>query len=760
MDPSNTMAGASAPAALQVYQLTRAALLLVWEAAGVPPRTRLVAMNGGAPIRTRFITTRLSLAGHGSRTVLALVHHGAPLDPAGLTVRDLEGHVIAQEEGAWCGEPLPFDAARLLAGLDASQRIAAARFVLTNCPAVLQLSQNADYVVCCRELLSELKLKAQPFAPRARVVDGYVLCECVTPKRLGQQLSAVAMGGNAIARPLGTPVACADPRLPAGLQRVAVLLDTSGLEAAPISLLIFGKDGLVWRRCTVDGSAVPSVLDWLARPEQPSRAARWCLSAGLTQLANERPAAAQRLIHEIEALAPPAAAASVSRSPALNAGLTQAIASPAGLLVQAWLSDPHDLVSAIAATSISGRQTLPIDGSAIVPPPPDAPKSSRGLAALFPAAEGTRPDAPCQIELILRSGHTIEIGEGPGPLRGAAALDAVLKTPLQGAAIPTAVTACIEPAVRALIGARAAATTPLAVHTFGTLPRQPRAGVVISINADPAILAAHEGLSAAMPERNGVERIYVLSRPDEEAATTARLADLQACYGGGYRLVVMPSDAGGASGLNAAAALITAPVLAFLGQGIIPEAATWLDALLHALAIGPVRSLVAAPTLYYDGSIAAAGADAALDALGRWEIRNRYAGFPRGYPALVKAGAAPIAATGCCALPRVLFDAVGGFASDYLGPFHRDADLAARVWQADGHTSVAQEPYVIALRDDDPQAVGNSALARELDRQLFEARWRSFIEAAGAVACEPPRGQPTAVAKARPRHSRPRKRAA
>jgi len=219
MDPSNTMAGASAPAALQVYQLTRAALLLVWDAAGVPPRTRLVAMNGGVPIRTRFITTRLSLAGHGSRTVLALVHHGASLDAAGLSVRDLEGHVIAHEEEAWRGEPLPFDAARLLAGLDPSQRIAAARFVLTNCPAVLQLSHNADYVVCCRELLSELKLKAQPFAPRARVVDSYVLCECVTPKRLGQQLSAVVMGGNAIARPLGTPVACPDPRLPAGLQR-------------------------------------------------------------------------------------------------------------------------------------------------------------------------------------------------------------------------------------------------------------------------------------------------------------------------------------------------------------------------------------------------------------------------------------------------------------------------------------------------------------------------------------------------------------
>ncbi len=760
MDPSNTKAGASAPAALQVYQLTRAALLLVWDAAGVPPRTRLVAMNGGAQIRTRFITTRLSLAGQGNRTVLALIHHGASLDPAGISVRDLEGHVIAHEEEAWRGEPLPFDAARLLAGLDASQRIAAARFVLTNCPAVLQLSHNADYVVCCRELLSELKLKAQPFAPRARVVDGYVLCECVTPKRLGQQLSAVAMSGNAIARPLGTPVACADPRLPAGLQRVAVLLDASGIEAAPISLLIFGKDGLAWRRCTVDSSAVPSVLDWLAGPEEPSRAARWCLSAGLTQLANERPAAAQRLMHEIEALAPPAPAASVSRSPALSAGLTQAIATPAGLLVQAWLSDPHDLVGAIAAANLSRRQTLPIDAVAALPPPAGAPKDSRGLAALFPAGDGVKPDAPCQIELILRSGHTIEIGEGPGPLRGAPALDAILKTPLQAGATPAAVAACIEPAVRALTRSRTAAASPLAVHTFGTPPRQPRAGVVIPIDADPAILAAHEGLSTAMPEPNGVERVYVLSRPDEEAATVTRLTDLQACYGGGYRLVVMPGDAGVASGLNAAAALITAPVLAFLGEGIMPEAATWLDALLHALAVGPVRSLVAAPTLYHDGSIAAAGADAALDASGRWEIRNRFAGFPRGYPALVKAGAAPIAATGCCALPRALFDAVGGFALDYLGSFHRDADLSARVCQAGGHASVAQEPCVIALRDDDPQAAGNSTLARELDRQLFEARWRSFIEAADAVACDHPRGQPTAVAKARPRHSRPRKRAA
>lgn len=760
MDPSKTMAGASAPAALQVYQLTRAALLLVWDSAGAPPRTRLVAMNGGVPIRTRFITTRLSLAGQGSRTVLALVHHGASIDPAGLIVRDLEGHLIAREEESWRGEPLPFDAARLLAGLDASQRIAAARFVLTNCPAVLQLSRNAGYVACCRELLSELKLKAQPFAPRARVVDGHILCECVTPKRLGQQLSVVAMGGNAIARPVGTPVACADPGLPVGLQRVAVLLDASGFEAAPISLLIFGKDGLAWRSGTVDGSAVPAVLDWLARPEQPSRAARWCLSAGLAKLADERPAAAKRLIREIEALATPAAADSVGRSPALTAGLTHAIATPAGLLVQAWLSDPNGLVGAIAAASLSRRQTLPIEESAVLPPPAGAPKGSRGLAALFLAGEGVRPDAPCRIELVLRSGHTIEIGEGPGPLHGAAALDAVLKTSLQAAANEVAVAACIEPAVRALIGSRAAATSPLAVHTFGTLPQQPRAGVVIPIGADPTSLAAHEGLFAAMPEHESVERVYVLSRPDAEAATAARLADLQACYGGGHRLVVMPNDAAGASGLNAAAALIAAPVLAFLGEGVIAETATWLDTLLYALAVGPVRSLVAAPTLYYDGSIAAAGADAALDTFGRWEIRNRFAGFPRGYPALVKAAAAPIAATGCCALPRVLFDAVGGFSLDYLGRFHRDADLAARVWQAGGHASVAQAPYVIALHDDDPQAAGNSALACELDRRLFEARWRSFIEAAGVVANDRPRRPPTAVAKVRPRPSRPRKRAA
>ena len=760
MDPSTIMAGASAPAELQVFQLTRAALLLVWETAGVPPRTRLVAMNGGVPFRTRFITTRLSLAGQGSRTLLALVHHGAPLDPAGLAVSDVEGRLIAREADSWRGEPNPFDAARLLTGLDATQRIAGARFLLANCPAVLQLSHNADYVACCRELLSELKLKVRPFAPRARVLNDYILCECVTPKRLGQQLSAVAIGDNAIVLPVGTPIACADPGLPAGLQRVAVLLPPGCGQTAPISLLIFGCGGLAWRSGILDRSAVPAVLDWLARPGQASRAARWCLFAGLSKMADPMSAAARRLIHEIEALAPPPAPVSVSRSQALTAGITQAIATSAGLLVQAWLNDPCDLVAAIGVVRFSGRQTLPIETVAALPPPAGAPKGSRGLAAFFPVEDGCRADAPCQIHLLLRSGHEVEIGEGPGPLRAAAALDAVLTMPLGAPAIVASVAGCVEPAVRALVRSRTKAAAPLTVLTFGTLPKQPRASVVIPIGEDPCFLAAHEGLSAAMPEHDGVDRLYVLSRPDAEAATAARLADLQACYGGAYRLVVMRPDAASTSGLNAAAALTAAPVIVFLGEGVIPEAATWLDALLHALALGPARSLVAAPTLYHDGSIAAAGAGASVDASGRWELRNRFAGFPRGYPALVKAAAAPIAATGCLALPRALFDAVGGFAPDYLGPFHRDADLSARVWQAGGHVSVMAEPYVIALHADDPPAATESALALALDGRLFEARWRSLIEALGAVTCEQPRRPATAVAKARPRPARPRKRAA
>jgi hypothetical protein len=307
---------------------------------------------------------------------------------------------------------------------------------------------------------------------------------------------------------------------------------------------------------------------------------------------------------------------------------------------------------------------------------------------------------------------------------------------------------------------RPAVTGPRTVLTFGPQPKRPRAGIVIPIGDDSDFLAAHEGLSAAMTEHDGVERVYVLSRPEEEAATAARLADLQACYGGAHRLVVMPAGSIGASCLNAAASLIAAPAIVFLGEGVVPEAANWLEALLHALAVGPGRSLMAAPTLYHDGSIAAAGADVTVDASGRWNISNRFAGFPRGYPALVKAAAAPIAATGCLALPRSLFEAVGGFAPDYLGPFHRDADLSARVWQSGGHVSVAAEPYVIALHADNPKAPANSALARELDARLFEARWRSLIEALGALACEQTLRPATAAAKARPRPSRLRGRAA
>ena len=760
MNPIDLMAHAAPAAVLQVFQLTRAALLLVWDDEAAAQRTRRVPMNGRAAFRTRFITKRLTGTGQGGRNLLALVHHGVPLDPAGLAVSDIEGRVIAREEDPWRGEPAPFDAACLLAGLDAAQRIECARFLLASCPTILQISHDTDYLACCRELLSALQLKAKPLAARARVLDGAILCECVTPKRLGERLSAVAVGEKAIATPVGAPVACADPSLPAGFQRVAVLLAAGGDSTAPTSLLIFGNGTLVWRRGVIDSAAVPTALDWLARPVRPSRAARWCLFAGLAQMANEVPAA-QRLMHEMQVLMPPPAPTSVAPSPALAAGITQSIATPAGLLVHAWLNDPHQLVGAIESFSLVGRQQRPIGDVPLLPPPAGAAAGTRGLAVFFPAQTGSKPNAPCQINIVLRSGHTIEIGEGPGPLTGAAALDAVLATPLQAGSVTEPVYACVEPAARALITSRKPAMEPATVRTFGTLPKQPRAAVIIPVADAPSLIAGHAALFATMPDRDSVEVVYVVGGPEREAEIAARLADLRACHGGALRLVVMPPDATGAHGLNAAARLVAAPVLTFLASAVVPESAAWLDTLVHALAAEPRRQLVGAPTLYHDGSIAAAGAEAEFDAFERWQIRNRYAGFPRNYPALAAAAPARIASTGCLALSAALFAEVGGFAHDYLGTFHRDADISARVWNAGGTVAVAAEPFLVVSGPDYPEPAGGTPFAAALDSRLFEARWRSLLD--GLMAPRPPAKSPRPAKtadKVRPRPSRANKRAA
>jgi hypothetical protein len=745
--------------ALDVRKLAGDVLLLVWNSDESPARG-LRAMCGGEMIRPPVSHTAVPLGAGRVRNLMAVRLAGAAAANATIAVCDSAGHTLAESGNrSYSRSRTPdLDPAGLLAGFDGTARVRAIRFLTDVCGSIFQLGANAEFIANCRQLVGEVSRNPGPLLARCTVLDRFVLCAGVVKAAMGERLTAVVVGAGGIRRAAHNPMLLPAVPTKPGLVAFAILLDKAS-AASGTNVVLLAENGMACRQIG-DAPVPPPVLEWLLAGRRDAAPTRRYLLDCLARLGAQDPHAAS-LLRELQVLGPQGGRVVNEKACPISAGADLMLATGAGLFVSGWFRDPHGIVEALEIETQDRPVSVPADQlirfahhEADLRRSVAASDVFSGFATFVPSAKADT--GSCRLALRLRSGGRIAVAEGPSVMPPAEARDAIL------AAIPPdhldvgTIAACIEPALAALRPTTADAVAPQTI-AIGALPAEPVASLIVPMSSDLDVVRCRTGMFATDPAMAKVEVIYVVDRAQHRAGAERLLRALHTAYGTPMRVVVASEPADSGSALNAAAKCATAPVLAFLGRGVLPEGANWLESLVRFLDARPRCGLVGARLAREDHSLAAAGAEFAPGASGDWDVTRLYQGFPCDFDAAVEAAPVATLPSGCLVIRRSMFDLAGGFAEDYFTPLRQAADLGARVRSHGFEVWRAAAPMLLDLGTDERLAAHD--VRAELDRRLLEQRWRDKAGAQDPAGTLPAAGEPQSQSKQRVR-TRRRRRAA
>jgi GT2 family glycosyltransferase/glycosyltransferase involved in cell wall biosynthesis len=195
----------------------------------------------------------------------------------------------------------------------------------------------------------------------------------------------------------------------------------------------------------------------------------------------------------------------------------------------------------------------------------------------------------------------------------------------------------------------------------------PRASIVIPVYDQFAhTLACLRALAAHPPPAAGEILVVDDGSSDEIATALPQVA--------GLRYHRRRENGGFIAACNDGASLARGEFLVFLNNDTIPQPG-WLDALLGTFDQHPTAGLVGAQLLYPDGRLQEAGGVVFDDGSG-WNYGRFASPEDCRYGYLRDCDYASGAAI---AIPRALFDAVGGFDTRYAPAYYEDTDLAFAV---------------------------------------------------------------------------------
>jgi GT2 family glycosyltransferase len=195
---------------------------------------------------------------------------------------------------------------------------------------------------------------------------------------------------------------------------------------------------------------------------------------------------------------------------------------------------------------------------------------------------------------------------------------------------------------------------------------------------------------------------------------------------GGLRYHRRAANGGFIAACNDGARLARGGIVVFLNNDTVPQPG-WLDALLATFAAHPDAGLAGAQLLYPDGRLQEAGgvvfADGSAWNYGRFgDPRDPRYGYLR--DADYVSGAA-------IAIPRALFDQLGGFAERYAPAYYEDTDLAFAV-RATGRR-VLYQPAAQVVHDEGATSgtdTGSGIKAYQArNRGRFAGRWHDALAA-------------------------------
>lgn len=268
-----------------------------------------------------------------------------------------------------------------------------------------------------------------------------------------------------------------------------------------------------------------------------------------------------------------------------------------------------------------------------------------------------------------------------------------------------------------------AAFTPFAVPFSAT----PRASIVIPVYGQCAHTLACLRAIAAHPPAAAIEVIVVDDGSIDDTAQLLPRVD-------GLRYHRRAANGGFIAASNDGAALARGGFLVFLNNDTVPQPG-WLDALLDTFAGQAGAGLVGAQLLYPDGRLQEAGgvvfSDGSAWNYGRFGDPSdpRY-GYVRDADYLSAAAVA---------IPRDLFERLGGFDTRYAPAYYEDTDLAFAVRAAGLRT--LYQPRARVLHDEgtsagtDPRQGMKAAQVR--NREVFAAKWAAVLPSRLPPGSEP-----------------------
>ncbi|RYY94326.1 MAG: glycosyltransferase, partial [Comamonadaceae bacterium] len=265
----------------------------------------------------------------------------------------------------------------------------------------------------------------------------------------------------------------------------------------------------------------------------------------------------------------------------------------------------------------------------------------------------------------------------------------------------------------ALYAPVATAFSPFSVPTSSA----PRASIVIPVFGAFAHTLACLRAIAAYPPASPFEVVVVDDASPDDSLACLRAID-------GVRVHARTENGGFIAACNDGASLARGDVLVFLNNDTVPQPG-WLDALLDTFAAHPDAGLVGAKLLYPDGRLQEAGGVVFADGSG-WNYGRFDDPADCRYAYLRDADYVSGAAI---AIPRTLFERLGGFDARYAPAYYEDTDLAFAVRAAG--LRVLVQPASVVVHDEGTSAgtdinVGPKA-AQVRNQAVFAAKWHAAL---------------------------------
>lgn len=222
---------------------------------------------------------------------------------------------------------------------------------------------------------------------------------------------------------------------------------------------------------------------------------------------------------------------------------------------------------------------------------------------------------------------------------------------------------------------------PFVQGAMGAVPAKPAVSVIVPLYGKDSMALLETQLMLFSEDEafaDDVELIYVLDDPAMVDDFLMELEDLYRIYRVPLRHVRKHANQGFAAANNLGASIAHGSLLLFLNSDVFPERPGWIDRFRRYFAAHPEAGLAGSRLLAADGSIQHLGMKLRWhEALGIWGNDQPYGGLE---PELVPGDPIPAVVTGAClAIPRKIFDAVGGWSEDYIFGDFEDSDLCFKV---------------------------------------------------------------------------------